>query len=81
MRHLNVVIDHIVKLGRASIVEVGRRIHKVAQNRSFELSDGGGESLIHGTVFPCRADERLEICLRVGDIGVEVDIPETEIRV
>src|ERR1700679_3044571 len=44
LRHLNIVIHHVVKRDCAPIVEVRRRVSKVAQNGSLELSNGGSKA-------------------------------------
>ena len=43
------------------------------------MADRGGQALVHRTVLHVRADDRSQIWLRVGQVWIQVDIPETQV--
>ena len=81
LRHVDVEVDDVTEGQLAAVVEVGLGVGKITKSRRLELSDRVRQPLIDSAIVAQRTNHFLQIRLRVRHVGIQIDIPQTQVGV
>src|SRR5277367_3456730 len=79
LRARDIELDDVGKLQLAAVVKIWRRVLEIAERGCLELRDGSGQALIGRAILNVRADDGREIRLRIRHIGIQVNVPKSEV--
>ncbi len=79
LRARDIKLHHVGELQFAAIVKIGSGVFEIPQSGRFELGDRCGQTLIDRAILVYRADDGREIGLWIGNIGIDIHVPEPQV--